>query len=217
MYRKRWVGHGRAVLSAGLLLLLIGGLTVQSADAQERDTRNDFWIGGGITGVVFLSDIDVPDEYSDVLEATRFSDTFGLGIEAGQRLSERWAVEGHILSAFNTDLQLITTGRQVLTFNKSIASIGVSGLYYPLGYTSVEPFLLAGGGIRTTDLETLTGGNVNFDPSASIGGGISAPVTNDFSVRFALRDIISWYNEIPEFATTVQHDLYMSAGAYLRL
>lgn len=210
-------GMSRILQVAGAVLVLssLPGLAPNFLQAQDVDSSKSFRIGANLAGAFFLSDIDVPPQYQDALASTSFSQTVGVGLEAGQRLSPRWEIEAHLLTAFNSDLTITTVGGQAVSVEKSIASVGVSAVYYLLEGTPVQPFVLAGAGTRTTDLKTLTGGNPNFDPTVNLGGGVAAPVTDRFSVRFAARDLVSWYNEITQYDTAIQHDLYLSAGGYL--
>lgn len=201
----------------GLVALLAGvsGLALSLLPAQQTDSSNSFRLGANLAGVIFLSDIDVPERFQDALASTTFNDALGVGLEAGKRFSERWEVEAHLLTAFNSELEVTTLGGRAVAVDKSIASSGLSGVYYLLPRTPIQPFVKAGGGVRTTDLATLTGGNLNWDPTVNVGAGIAAPVTERFSIRFAARNLISWYDEISEYGTVVQNDLYLTAGGHV--
>lgn len=207
------------VLSIAVAFLL--GISVSpSLHAQTLSRSGEdlsaYRIGVEWGGMLPMADLAIPERYRGEFSSTKFGEALGVGALLERRLSDRWGVELHVLNAFNTDLTITTVNGVEVSVERDVLAAGLSGLYYLWPQGPLDSFISAGAGVKSTDPSAIFDfSRPPLDPSLNLGGGISANVTDYFSVRFTARDVISWYNEIPQYETSIQHDLWLTAGGYI--
>lgn len=165
-------------------LLAIAGLAVL-AMASEARAQVDFEITPFGGGTLFLA--DMPNQYAlhgDVIRDGAFDNAWTLGLNAGFRFNEKWAIEG-MFSWIPTRL----TAASGLAGSEDVNGYmyGVTGLFYiPVGGL-VQPFVGVGAGAETFDYRSSKYGS-HTDFMGNVVGGVYFALTDMTGVRLEARD-----------------------------
>ncbi|MDH3222275.1 MAG: porin family protein [Gemmatimonadota bacterium] len=197
--------------------LIAGALAALSAPTLVAQVELEVTPFAG--GTVFLA--DPPNQFQLgrtqgsplTVQGGSFDDAWTLGVNAGVRFAETWAVEG-MFSWIPTSLN----ARSGLLGKEDINGYmyGVTLLYYVPVDWPVTPFLGLGVGGETFDYDT-PGLKTENEYMGNVVGGLFLPVTDVFGVRFEARDCFARFDSgIATVDDAWENDLMLSVGFSFR-
>jgi len=201
----------RVFAVAGVLSLL----TVPDALAQ---TQLDITPFAG--GTFFLA--DPPDPFalgsssgSDmVVQGAEFSTSLTLGVNAGLKLGERWAVEG-LFSWLPTNLSA-AHGLWGAEVDVNAFMYGLTGLYYLPLTERYQPFFGLGVGAETFNYQ-IAGIEDHTDWMGNVVGGLYVQISDRFGVRFEARDCFARFGSgVSGVDDAWENDLMTTVGFSFR-
>lgn len=194
---------------------LAGALVILAAPDAKAQNRIELEITPFMGGTFFLG--DPPDRFRlhrqgttpMIFEGGTYDDAWTLGMNAGLRVNERWAIEG-MFAWLPTTLSEGRGLRQRADVNGYM--YGVTGLYYFLPGTRVMPFVGAGVGGQTYDYEGY-GLNDHSHWMGNVVAGLSFPIADRFALRLEARDCFARFDSgVAGVDDAWENDLMLTVG-----
>jgi outer membrane protein W len=183
------------------MFAVAGVLAFWPAVGAQAQTQLDITPFTG--GTFFLA--DPPDRFAlgnesgpdMILERAEFSPSFTLGLNAGFKFGERWAVEG-LFSWLSTNLSA-TEGLWGAEADVNAFMYGLTGLYYLPLTPRYQPFFGVGVGAETFNYQ-IAGIESHTDWMGNVVGGLYVQLSDRFGLRLEARDCFArfeaWENDL---------------------
>jgi hypothetical protein len=152
-----------------------------------------------------------------VVEEGRFQDDFGVGVNAGVRIAERFGVEGMFFwvpTSLEAENGLEAYGGEV-----KVNSLmwGATALYYLPRLGDLELFGGLGVGAETVNYEPELAWHRHNDVMGNVVVGANGYFTERLGIRFEVRDCVTRFeSHITGIDDKMENDLMISAGLTFR-
>jgi outer membrane protein W len=168
------------------------------------------------TGATFFL-ADPPTDFAlgnRILQGSEFSRSFTMGLDAGVRLNDRWAIEG-MFSWLPTNI----SARSGLdgTADVNAYMYGLTGLYYVPLTEKVQPFFGLGVGGETFDYQ-IAGVDTHNEWMTNAAIGLYLRANDRFGLRFEARDCIARFKSgVSRSEDSWENDLMTTIGFSFRV